>query len=61
MRKEYFSSYVFDKEAEKILAKKPELKAELHLSPEAVTYMWSDQVEHDKSVKSLGVLWENSN
>ena len=39
----------------------PELKAELHLYPEAVTYMWSDQVEHDKSVKSLGVLWENSN
>jgi len=37
----------------------PELKAELHLVPEAVTYMWSDQVEHDNSVKSLGVLWED--
>ena len=37
------------------------LKAKLHLTPEAVTYMWSDQVEQDNSLKSLGVLWEDSN
>lgn len=38
-----------------------ELKAELHLFPEAVTYMWSDQIEHDDGVKSLGILWDDLN
>jgi hypothetical protein len=44
-----------------IYSKISELKLELHLSLEAITFMWSDQVEDDNSLKSLGVLWESSN
>jgi len=35
-----------------------ELLADLRASPEAITYMWSDQFTQADGVKSIGVLWE---
>lgn len=37
-----------------------ELIDELRQSPEALTYMWADQLTHADGVKSIGVLWEGS-
>lgn len=37
-----------------------ELIDELRQSPEALTYMWSDQLAHADGVKSIGVLWEGT-
>ena len=39
----------------------PELINALHRSPGSVAFMWSDQVESYKDLKSLRVVWSNSN
>jgi hypothetical protein len=38
----------------------PKLIDELRQSPEALTYMWADQLAHADGVKSIGVLWEGT-
>ncbi len=37
-----------------------ELIDELRQTPQALTYMWSDQVALTDNVKSIGVLWEGT-
>ncbi|MEE8321265.1 MAG: hypothetical protein V3R68_05430 [Gammaproteobacteria bacterium] len=38
----------------------PELIDELRQSPQALTYMWADQLALADNVKSIGVLWEGT-
>jgi len=35
-----------------------DLVAELHASPNSITYMWSDQFEAAEGLKELGTLWQ---
>ena len=37
-----------------------DLVAALEITPEAVTFLWSDELEDHTSLKSLGVLWASS-
>jgi len=44
----------------KVYKKLAEIVDELQQSPEAVTYMWSNQLVQADGIKSIGVLWESS-
>jgi len=42
----------------KVFESLPELVDELHQTPGSMTYMWSNQLEQARGLKSLGILWE---